>query len=57
MSPRAFSGYDDAKRTFWDDLKDEYNSINQDVSIIKEMEVSEEAKTPILAELIVMLQM
>lgn len=51
MSPRAFSDYDDLKRTTWDDLKCEFDSICRDVSTIKEMEVSEEAKRPILAEL------
>ena len=51
MNSAAFRDYDDMKRTNWDDLKCEFDSINRDVSTIKEMEVSEEAKAPILAEL------
>ena len=51
MNCAAFRDYDDKKRTTWDDLKQEFDSICRDVSTIKEMDVSEEAKTPILAEL------
>ncbi len=51
MNSAAFRDYDDMKRTTWDDLKCEFDSINRDVSTIKEMEVSDEVKAPILAEL------
>lgn len=51
MNPRPFRDYDDIKITHWDDLKEELDSIKRDIDTIKDMEVSEEVKKPILAEL------
>ena len=41
----------ETKRENFDDLKAEYDAIKRDIDRIKCMEVSEEAKQPILAEL------
>lgn len=51
MNDLAFKHFDDKKRVTWGDLKHELDSINEDISTINNMEVSEEAKSPILTEL------
>ena len=51
MNSRGFEGLDNRRKTTWDNLKQELDSIKSDMSHIKDMEVSEEAKAPILAEL------
>ena len=51
MTDRGFKHYDNKKRTTWDDLKQELESIKRDMTSIKDMEVSEDAKAPILKEL------
>lgn len=51
MRSTPFRDYDDRKRTTWDDLKQELESVKRDIEKIKGMEVSDEVKEPILAEL------
>ena len=51
MNSSGFKGLDDRRKTTWDTLKQELDSIKRDMSTIKNMEVPEEAKVPILAEL------
>ena len=51
MHHGGFKCYDDRKTTSLDDLMEELNSVKRDISTIKNMEVPEEAKTPILREL------
>jgi hypothetical protein len=51
MNSSGFKGLDNQRKTTWDDLKQEFDSIKRDAAIINNMEVSEEAKAPILAEL------
>lgn len=51
MNSSMFRDLDDRKRVTWDDLKQELDSVRNDISAIKGMNVSEELKTPILAEL------
>ena len=51
MRDRAFYGLDSKRKSTWDDLKQELNSIKRDMDTIKNIEVPEEAKEPILAEL------
>lgn len=51
MSPKAFKHIDEPKRDTYESLKKEYDSIKRDISIIKDMEISEEAKKLSLEEL------
>ena len=53
MHSRSLSGFHQAERdiTDFDKLKKELDSIKRDVEKIKDMEVSEESKEPILKEL------
>lgn len=51
MNDLMCSCYDKQDKNEFDRLKEEYNSIKVDIYRIKEMEVSEEAKKPILEEL------
>jgi len=44
MNPKAFKHFDQQKRDTFESLKKEYDSIQSDISIIKNMEISEEAK-------------
>lgn len=50
MHHEPLSHFGKPKTTF-EDLMHEFNSIKQDINVINNMEVAEEAKTPILAEL------
>lgn len=52
MNSKSFAGLDNRRKpTNFDILKKEYDSIKDDILRIKEMEVSEESKKPILEEL------
>lgn len=51
MHDGGFKCYDDRKRTTWDDLKKELDSVYNDIRLVNTMEVSDEAKAPMLAEL------
>ncbi len=44
MHPKAFRGFDEPKRDTYESLKQEYDSIKEDVKAISQMEISEEAK-------------
>ena len=50
MNPRMLECFDKPKTSF-ESLMEELNSIKDDIRMIKNMQVSEEAKQPILAEL------
>jgi uncharacterized protein YdcH (DUF465 family) len=50
MNPRMFECFDKPKTSF-ERLTEELNSIKDDIRMIKNMQVPEEAKQPILAEL------
>ena len=51
MNSRAFHDIEDTKKETLGDLMQELNSVERDINTIKAMEVSDEAKKPILAEL------
>jgi hypothetical protein len=51
MNSSGFKGLDNQRKTTWDDLKKEFDSIKRDIAIISNMEVSEESKAPMLTEL------
>lgn len=51
MSPKCLTHYDEIKKDTYEKLKEEYDSIQKDIRIIKEMEISEEAKKLPLEEL------
>ena len=51
MNPKAFTHFDEPKRDTYESLKNEYDSIKRDISTIKDMEISEEAKKLPLEEL------
>ena len=50
MNSRMLEGFNKTQ-TPWEDLLRELNSVKDDICMIKNMEVSEEAKLPILEEL------
>ena len=50
MHHEPLSHFSQPKTTF-DNLMHEFNSIKQDINVINNMEVAEEAKAPILVEL------
>lgn len=51
MHPKAFAHYDEPKRDTYESLKKKYDSIKRDISTIKDMEISEDAKKLPLEEL------
>ena len=51
MSPGAFRGFDEPKRDTYESLKAEYDSIQNDIQTITNMNISEEAKQVPLKEL------
>ena len=51
MNDSGFKYLDNKKRTSWDDLKRELDSVYNDIRLVNTMEVSDEAKAPMLAEL------
>lgn len=51
MCPDSFRGFDELKRDTYESLKAEYDSIQNDIQTITNMNISEEAKQVPLKEL------
>lgn len=51
MNDSGFKHLDNSRKSTWDDFKRELDSIKNDIRLVNAMEVSEESKVPILAEL------
>lgn len=51
MNSSGFKGLDNLRKTTWGDLKKELDSVKNDIRLVNTMEVSNEAKAPMLAEL------
>lgn len=51
MNPKSFMNYDTFKKDTYEILKEEYDCIKRDISTIKNLKISEEAKQLPLQEL------
>lgn len=51
MNPKSFMNYDSIKKDTYENLKEEYDCIKKDISTIKKLKISEEAKQLPLQEL------
>lgn len=51
MNSKSFTHFDEIKKDTYEKLKEEYDSIQNDIRLIEKMEISEEAKKLPLQEL------